>query len=201
MASIVGHALGATVAWEAAHLLTRQRASPTRRRYVLPCVAALVPDLDVVGAIFVPALRDSPHRGASHSLVVAVAVAAVVAAVGRLRARDQGFLHLFALLLPCACVHPLLDFCMARGPGVQFLWPFSTEGWLSPMQLVPTAYYARSATGLVDVAFYWRTWVGIGLECLSLGGLLLALRARPGRRAPWLVGALVSFFAIWSLYS
>ena len=102
--------------------------------------------------------------------------------------------------MPCALIHPLLDWGMARGPGVQFLWPFSTRGWLSPVQFVPTAFYAHSAGGLLRVLFHPRTWIGIGFECASWGALLLALRAAPGARARWVALSAAGFLLIWIVY-
>lgn len=45
------------------------------------------------------------------------------------------------------------------------------------MQLIPTAYYSTSPSGLASMIFYKANLVCMGLEALSLGGLWLAIRS------------------------
>ncbi|MFQ5843927.1 MAG: metal-dependent hydrolase [Planctomycetota bacterium] len=199
MSSLVGHALGATVVWEAGRRLTGDQTLPGKRWYALPCVAAALPDLDVV----VPMLFDVPadHRGASHSLPAAVVLAAAAAGVAVSLARGAEFGRTFALLVPCTFLHPVLDFLMGRGPPIEFLWPWVTEGWLSPIQVVPTAYYPTHADALIAVLLYGKTWIGIGFELVAFGPLLLALRSRPPDTLVWIATSVVAFSLIVLAYN
>jgi len=104
-------------------------------------------------------------------------------------------------LLCCALVHPVLDYLMGCGPPVPFLWPLSQRGWLSPVQLIPTAYYAASPAGLLRVALDARSWAGVGLEFLSLAPLWAAVRCRSVfARAGWVVTSVVGFLLTYLPY-
>jgi hypothetical protein len=90
---------------------------------------------------------------------------------------------------------------MGCGPPVPLLWPWQTKGWLSPVQVVPTAFYAKSAKGLLSVLVSVRTLKGVLLEVFSLGPLWLAARSRQ-REVSW-IALLVScagFTLTWLLY-
>ncbi|MBN2497988.1 MAG: metal-dependent hydrolase [Deltaproteobacteria bacterium] len=204
MASLVGHELAALAAWEAG----RQAGWAPRGRalYLLPAALAAAPDLDVLAGII---SGQVAHRGPSHSLVFALGMAGLsalaLAVLQRGREKKIEPLRLLAVLSACCCLHPLLDILMARGPGVPLLWPFSDLGLLSPVQLVPTAYYARSLSGLLGVALSGRTWAGVGLELLSLGALWpTAWALGQGRRrlaAACVVLSAAGFVITYQLYN
>ncbi|MGH7161901.1 MAG: metal-dependent hydrolase [Planctomycetota bacterium] len=199
MASIVGHALGAAAVWEAGRRAAPDWIPGERRLTWIPVAAGILPDADVLALLLFPS-QAIGHRGPSHSLLAAVGIAALLAAAAAWRDRGLSFRRVFALLLPCAFVHPVLDYLMAKGPPIAFLWPFVTEGWLSPVQLVPTAFYATTAGGLAGVVFHWKTWVGIGFELASLGPLYVAARAAAGSRLRWGLASAASFALIYLVY-
>ncbi|HOX47028.1 MAG TPA: metal-dependent hydrolase [Myxococcota bacterium] len=183
MASLVGHALGALAVWEVGRRLPGGWVPPRRRALLLPVGLALAPDLDVVVGILT---RQPLHRGLTHSFLFAAllgGLACLVLALVRGRQAGPPLWRVGAVLVACALVHPLLDFLMARGRALPWLWPLSDQGFLSPIQLLPTAYFGTSGRGLLGVALEPRTWAGVGLELLSLGGLWLAAASR---RARWL---------------
>jgi membrane-bound metal-dependent hydrolase YbcI (DUF457 family) len=133
---------------------------------------------------------------------VAAALGVLAAAVVKLARRGAAFPRLAAVLVAAACLHPVLDYLMACGPPVPFFWPLVSRGYLSPVQLVPTAYYSSSPAGLLGLLVHPATWAGIGLELLTLGGAWLAIRSRERLRA---IGfAVVSAFGVfltWLLYN
>lgn len=84
----------------------------------------IVPDLDlaVLPALGVPESLTLGHRGATHSLVAALAVASIVtllAKAARLPARRMAVGAFLAV-----GSHAIMD-SLTPGPGVAWLWPFS----------------------------------------------------------------------------
>jgi membrane-bound metal-dependent hydrolase YbcI (DUF457 family) len=178
MSSVIGHALGAVVVWEAGRRLPGGWVPRGRASYLAPALVAVAPDLDTIIRMAVGPAAGISHRGASHSVLIAAVLACMATAVVCVTHRGARVGRVFAVLFGCALVHPLFDSLMAGGRPVPFLWPFVSRGWLSPVQLVPTAYYARTPGGLLALVVRPGTWAGVGLELLSLGPLWLALRSR-----------------------
>lgn len=201
MASVVAHAIGAAAVWEAGRNLPGGRVPRQAPWYLLPAAIAVLPDLDVVALMLLPP-GAAAHRGASHSIVAAAGIALCAWALVRLAHPQARFARTFPLLLACALVHPVLDYLMGCGPPVPFLWPLVARGWLSPVQLIPTAYYALSPRGLIRVALDPRSWAGAGLECLSLGPLWPAVRCSSVlARAGWVAISVVGFLLTYLLYN
>jgi inner membrane protein len=97
---------------------------------------ALLPDLDfLIPAVGSP-VGPFAHRGASHSLAVALIVGASIAlairALGGMRAVPWG-------LLAAAVVasHGILDYFGDTDLGVALLWPLSDARFLAPWHLLP----------------------------------------------------------------
>lgn len=121
--------------------------------------AAMFPDLDVL-ARRLGALPGSPwlHRGALHSLPVAlgfgIAVAVVVGGLGRTRLR----MAVTAAL--AAASHGVLDTFTGGGAGAMLLWPITSERFLAPWHVLPAAPIGLrflSARGL-DVLLLEAAW-------------------------------------------
>src|SRR5262249_6147689 len=93
----------------------------------------MAPDLDVIGFRLGVAYGDAfGHRGASHSLVAAVAIG-LVGGVAARRCHERfatGFLFVFA----AAASHGLLDTLTDGGHGVALLWPFSDARFFAPVR-------------------------------------------------------------------
>ena len=89
-------------------------------------IASIVPDVDV----YLPL----EHRGPTHSLVFAFAMGALAAAAAPFlrAARLPAFLF---VAFACAS-HGLLDAFTTGGGGIQFLWPFTSEGFFLPWQVI-----------------------------------------------------------------
>ncbi|KFA87234.1 metal-dependent hydrolase [Archangium violaceum] len=99
---------------------------------------AMLPDADVIAFVLrIPYAATWGHRGASHSLLLAAAVAAVVAAGTRLArgpAVKAGLLTLAAL-----GSHGLLDAMTTGGLGAALLWPLDDTRYFLPLRPIPVA--------------------------------------------------------------
>ncbi len=151
-----------------------------RRLLAAGAIASLLPDLDVVGLrLGIPYGSPLGHRGASHSLAFAFAVAALGAALhGPLRCRAR---TAFLFLLAAAASHGLLDAFTSGGLGVELLWPLSDARWFAPVRPIRVAplglhgLRARGAALLLSEA----VWVWLPCAALAAG---LAWRRRSARR-------------------
>ncbi|HYV66399.1 MAG TPA: metal-dependent hydrolase, partial [Myxococcales bacterium] len=83
------------------------------------------------------------HRGAAHSIVIALALATVAVLAARLQPRQVGLGQTDKLLwLLCAGVaisHGLLDTLTDGGLGIALLWPFSNARYFAPFRPIPVA--------------------------------------------------------------
>jgi len=99
---------------------------------------SLAPDLDVIAFRFgIPYSAPFGHRGAAHSIFVALLLAslATLATPGGHRSRT-------GLWLLCAVVaisHGLLDTLTDGGLGIALLWPFSNRRYFAPWTPIPVA--------------------------------------------------------------
>jgi inner membrane protein len=148
---------------------------------------SLLPDIDVIGFGFGVAYGDPwGHRGATHSLTLAVVLAAALGlAASRLR-RRAGRIWLISSVVLVS--HGLLDALTDGGLGCALLWPFNLTRYFAPWRPIPVA--------------------PIGLDFLSPHGgivaltelvlfspvLLFALRSRRVEAKPVAAGF---FFALW----
>ena len=174
MSSLIGHALGGVVAAQTAAGKTIP--AVRRRFYLVMALTSLLPDLDVLVFLLFKPLEITPHRGATHSLLFAAGIALVLTfACARFFALAKE--RLFGCLFAAYCSHPILDYLMGSGPEIPFLWPFYDRGFLSPVQLVPTAYYGLSSDAVIDVFLRWDTYAGVALELAIFVPLLFLPRA------------------------
>jgi inner membrane protein len=115
---------------------------------------AVLPDADVM--VVALGARDGGaigHRGASHSLAVALAVGLVCA----LAARRLGwpFLRTGIACALAVSSHGILDALGEGGRGIPLLWPFSDTRFMSPWRLLPDAprgFEMLSRPGMTDLA-------------------------------------------------
>lgn len=98
-------------------------------------VASVVPDLDVLAfKLNMAYSHDLGHRGASHSLAFAAVLGFIAALIAPwLRAKR---LNSFLFVLICAASHGLLDMLTDGGLGVALFWPFVTERYFFPWQVI-----------------------------------------------------------------
>jgi inner membrane protein len=143
-------------------------------------VASVLPDLDVVGLrLGIPYGAALGHRGASHSLAFALAVAVLGALLhGPLRCRAR---TAFAFLLVATASHPLLDALTSGGLGVALLWPLSDQRLFAPVRpihVAPLGLHGLLRRGLALLASE-ATWVWAPSAAVAL-----ALRWRRRGAAP-----------------
>lgn len=133
-------------------------------------LASVLPDLDVLGYhAGVPYADAWGHRGASHSLALALLVGCVAALLApRLHAR-RGVAAVFLAL--CCASHGLLDMATNGGLGVAFLWPLDGERFffthhpirVSPLSLQRFFGPAGQAVLLSELRWVWLPALGLGL--------------------------------------
>ena len=99
---------------------------------------SMLPDADVVAFVVgIPYAHAFGHRGASHSIVFAVACGLLVAVVARMRGADA--LRWGAGLGLVVLSHPLLDMLTTGGLGVALWWPLSDARIFAPWRVIPVA--------------------------------------------------------------
>jgi inner membrane protein len=107
---------------------------------------SLLPDADVVAfSLGIPYEAPFGHRGATHSLVFALAVAALVWSFAKTVRRAELPARRTALIaLAVVASHPLLDTLTDGGLGCALLWPFSTKRFFAPWTPLPVAPIGRA---------------------------------------------------------
>jgi inner membrane protein len=99
---------------------------------------AMLPDLDAIGfKLGVPYPAPWGHRGAAHSVAIAVIAAvigwAVAPAVRSPRLRLAGYVFV------CVASHGLLDAMTTGGLGVALFWPLSAHRFFLPWRPIPVS--------------------------------------------------------------
>jgi inner membrane protein len=135
------------------------------------CAAsAVLPDLDTVGFLFgVPYGSVWGHRGASHSLVAALAWAVVATLFAR-RLRSSRLVTFLTVWVSTSS-HTLLDMLTNGGKGVALWWPWNAERVFSPFRPIrvsPIGMGFFSERGL-QVMGSELCWVGLPSLALALG--------------------------------
>jgi inner membrane protein len=184
LASPIGHALAG---YAIGRLATAGRTREGRQLVVACTVLALAPDLDFLPGVLLAGRPALYHQGASHSLVVALAVS--LAAAWLLVRDRRSFLRGFAALFAAYASHLALDWLGsdAREPiGMPLLWPFSDATWSSPVAILPGIHHAvagreSSAEWLVDVLSLQNARALL-IEALLVGPLVLLVEWLRRRR-------------------
>ena len=135
MASI-GHI---AVGMAAARFSTAESARvPTWRSMALWSALSLMPDADVIGFSFGVRYGDAwGHRGATHSVAFALAVAAVIGLVGRGFRRSPP--RLWAIASVVLISHGIFDTMTDGGLGCALFWPFDLTRYFAPWRPIPVA--------------------------------------------------------------
>lgn len=106
-----------------------------RRLLLAGVVASALPDLDVLAfRLNVAYSHELGHRGASHSLVFAGLVAAIVALLAPKLKTNWRTAFLFVFV--AAASHGILDMLTNGGMGVAIGWPWSNERYFFPCQVI-----------------------------------------------------------------
>ncbi|HWI36828.1 MAG TPA: metal-dependent hydrolase [Burkholderiales bacterium] len=145
-----------------------QRVIPARLA-AAGAIAAMVPDVDVLGLkLGIPHGSDFGHRGFTHSLAFAAALAF---AGGSWR----GWLFLFLAVTS----HGMLDAFTNGGAGIEFFWPFSDQRHFAPwrpIEVSPLGIRGFFSARGVEVLKSEVIWVW--LPTLALALALFAARRR-----------------------
>jgi inner membrane protein len=134
---------------------------------VAGAVLAMLPDADVIGfALGIDYADQLGHRGASHALLVAAGVAAVVTAAMRPARAALAFAFLFASMAS----HGLLDALTNGGLGPALFWPFDHARYFwpaTPIKVSPIGAGFFSARGvavlLSEAVWVWLPAIGVAL--------------------------------------
>jgi inner membrane protein len=135
-----------------------------------------LPDLDVLGFTYhIPYAGQFGHRGASHSLTVAVVAGVLSALVFGGRGRSRLRMGLTAVATVAS--HGFLDAMTDGGLGVAFFWPFSQQRFLFPWRPIPVAP--------IGAAFFTHRGFAVFLSELAIFApfLIYALWPRTVHRA------------------
>ena len=152
---------------------------------------SLLPDIDVVGFSFGINYADPwGHRGATHSLAIALIVGLVVGVAARAVKRPAINTALFAIGV--LATHPLLDTMTDGGLGCALFWPIDSTRYFAPWRPIPVAP--------IGVAFFSSAGVIVALIELLLFAPLLVVALRPATKKarPLLMGSIgLSLATAW----
>jgi inner membrane protein len=175
--SVFSHALvGSTLV---ACGVSRPRASLV----ALGAALAVMPDLDVVGLAVGWGL-DHPlgHRGLSHSLLAAAALAAVATIAVPSRPAESRW-RLWLVLALAAASHGLLDALTNGGRGVAFFAPFVETRWhfpARPIEVSPIGVWSFFSRRGVEVLTNEVVWLWApSLAALAVSRAIRRSGARP----------------------
>jgi len=99
---------------------------------------SLAPDLDAVAFVLrIPYGDPWGHRGASHSVAMALVVALVLA--GAAKVFHFPVVRTFLTVLVVVASHGFLDALTNGGLGAALLWPFSDARYFAPWHPIPVA--------------------------------------------------------------
>ena len=149
------------------------------RLLVAGVVASVLPDLDVLGfRLGIAYSHELGHRGFTHSLVFAVALAmAACLFANRLKSRPA---LAFAFVFVACASHGMLDMLTTGGHGVALFWPFSDDRYFWPVQVieVSTLNLRRffGEAGLTVLASELR-WVWLPAAVMAVLGYALRRRS------------------------
>ncbi|WP_447939056.1 metal-dependent hydrolase [Pseudoxanthomonas mexicana] len=176
MPTILSHALLPLAAGIA---LGRNRVPP--RLAAAGMAVAMLPDADVaMFALGIDYAHAFGHRGASHSLVFALACGLLATCFARtLKAPPITALFFVAL---SAASHPLLDMLTDGGLGVALYWPWSDARHFAPWRVIEVSPFADRFFSARGLAVLRSEFCWVWLPTLALAGFVFWMRVA-GRSA------------------
>jgi len=156
-----------------------------KRVWVVGAVCSAIPDLDVIGFRFDIRYGDFwGHRGFTHSLVFAAALAGVVVLLGfRGGLSNINLLSIWTYLFLATASHGFLDAMTNGGLGVAFFAPFDNHRYFLPWRPIRVSpigigrFFMNRGFAVFQSEFFW-VWIPAGF--LIVSALLLRRRTRPG---------------------
>jgi inner membrane protein len=147
---------------------------------------SVLPDLDVLAFRYgISYASEFGHRGFSHSLLFAAALALLGACAFRYFHTNLGRAIWFLFL--AAASHGILDAFTNGGLGIAFLWPFTPERYFAPVQVIQVAPIGISrflSPRGVSVLISEIIWVWI--PCIIVGIGLYAMKGTIASKFGWL---------------
>jgi len=139
------------------------------------CVASVLPDIDAIGfAAGIPYGHPLGHRGLTHSLMFALAIALVCCAFSRHLGASRPLTLL--IIFVSTASHGLLDAMTTGGLGVAFFSPFSNARYFLPWRVILVSPIGLSgflsSRGLQVLRSEW-TWIWVPALALASIGLVL----------------------------
>ena len=105
---------------------------------ILFAMIGLAPDLDAIAfAMRIPYDAPFGHRGAIHSLCMALIMAVGLAALAKVL--KLGFWRFLAVAFATIALHDLADAATDGGLGIALFWPFSNQRIFLPWRPLPVA--------------------------------------------------------------
>ncbi|MDR3632082.1 MAG: metal-dependent hydrolase [Desulfocapsaceae bacterium] len=150
----------------------------SKRLMAAGVVVSVLPDLDVLAFRFgIPYASAFGHRGFSHSLLFAFAVALIGASLARpLLSTARGA---FFFLFLAAASHGILDSFTSGGLGIAFLWPFSDARFFAPVHPLRVCPFGLSGfLSFKGLIILWSEVRWVWLPCMGTAIALAALRRR-----------------------
>ncbi|MGH9369288.1 MAG: metal-dependent hydrolase [Thermoanaerobaculia bacterium] len=148
-----------------------------RRALLLGALCSVLPDIDALGFwLGIPYGAPLGHRGLTHSIAFAAALAAVLAALAFWRAPSRA--AAFGFLFLSGASHGAFDAMTDGGLGVAFFAPFDDTRYFLPWRPIEVSpiglggFLSRRGLAILTTEALW-----IWLPCLALGGLRWAVRA------------------------
>lgn len=125
----------------------------TPRERCLAMVAASAADVDGLGLIVSWQLYGEYHHVIAHNALFGAALSSVLALLSRKR------LQAFGLFIALYHLHLVMDY-FGSGPGwgIAYLWPFSSDQWLSA-HAWELASWQNFVAGLALLG--WTLWIAI----------------------------------------
>ena len=146
---------------------------------------SVLPDLDVLAFRYgISYASNYGHRGFSHSLLFAL----ILALLGACAFRDfqTSFGRAFLFLFLAAVSHGILDAFTNGGLGIAFLWPWSTERFFAPMQVIQVSPIGISRfLSLRGVSVLISEIIWVWIPCLMIGFGLYAMKEKPTVTFGW----------------
>jgi hypothetical protein len=140
---------------------------------VLIAGLSMLPDLDIIPALLFRDMR-AYHNNASHSLLVGIPVAFIIAGMFQRVYRTRFWLW-FGICLLSYDLHVIMDALTAER-GVMLFWPLTGERFASPIKLF---YGLQWGLGLFSI---WHVWT-IFTESIFVAIVLAAVHYFQKRRS------------------
>ena len=132
-------------------------------------ILAMVPDLDVIGfRLGIPYESPLGHRGASHALLMAGALASLCLLV----LKDARTIGQWLFLFLAAASHGILDAFTSGGLGPALFWPFENDRHFAPWQPIRVSpigagfFSMRGVETLISEARW--IWLPMALLAISI---------------------------------